>query len=370
MKKILFITPYVPSLRAGGEKFTFELLNDLSKYFKVDLVYYKYRWDNDYIPMSKNIRVRKVLHNSTAVKLWNCLKIPFFHPIFTIRFSWHVLRFLKVLEREENYDYLYIDHSQMMLYGLFFKNKQKIMMSHDVMAQRFSRKGTVIEKKWVCFCERFFMRQPNNTVFTFSEKDNDIIQKQYGVVARATNFFLSKDVVDAIPEKIERRIVFMGKWSRVDNLDGLKWFMDNVYPLIETDIKIDIMGVQMPEEYMDKLEKKRNVSFLGFVDNPYNLIANSLAVISPLFSGAGVKVKVIESLACGTPVVGTSVAFEGISKEYGDFMTTVETASNFADAINKDNFSLKERRAMKAKFLESYGRKSITNFLLSKPEYT
>ena len=51
---------------------------------------------------------------------------------------------------------------------------------------------------------------------------------------------------------------------------------------------------------------------LGFVDNPYKIMSESLGLIAPLFHGAGIKVKVIESLACGTPVIGTEVAFEGI----------------------------------------------------------
>lgn len=364
MKKILFITPYVPSPRAGGEKFTFELLEDLAKSFRVDLVYYKYKWDKDYIPPSKNIQVRKILHNSTALKLWNCMKIPFFHPIFTIRFSWRLALFLKKLDRQEHYDYMYIDHSQMMLYSLFFKKKQKVMMAHDVMAQRFSRRGSKLQGKWVIAGERFFMRQPNNTVFTFSEKDNKIIYDKYGVKTHATNFFLSKNVLEAIPQKIEQRLVFMGKWSRADNLDGLKWFIENVLPYISKDIEIDITGVQMPEDYLVELKKQPKVKFLGFVDNPYELVANSLAVASPLFSGAGVKVKVIESLGCGTPVVGTTVAFEGISDEYKDFMILAETPQKFADAINNMSFSIEQRRAMKKKFLETYSHANIKNYLL------
>lgn len=364
MKKILFITPYVPSLRAGGEKFTLELLEDLSKSFKVDLVYYKYKWDKDYIPPSDNIRVRKILHNSTLVKLCNCIKFPVFHPIFTIRFSWKLLRFLRKLDKEEHYDYLYLDHSQMMLYSLFFKHKKKIMMAHDVMAQRFSRRGSWLERNWVMFGEKLFMSQPNNTVFTFSEKDNKIIKEKYGIKAKATNFFLSKDVVNAKPEKIENRVVFMGKWSRPDNLDGLKWFIEKVLPILNKGINIVITGVQMPQDYLEILSRIPNVKFLGFVDNPYNLVANSLAVASPLFSGAGVKVKVIEALGCGTPVVGTNVAFEGISEEYKDFMLLAETPQTFADAINNISFSVEQRKAMKEKFLETYSRANITNYLL------
>ena len=51
--RILFLTPYVPSDRAGGEKFTRLLLEDLSRENQVDLVYYKYSFDKDYVSPNK-----------------------------------------------------------------------------------------------------------------------------------------------------------------------------------------------------------------------------------------------------------------------------------------------------------------------------
>lgn len=45
MKKILFLTPYLPSNRAGGENFTRLLLEELSKTCQIDLIYFKYRTD-------------------------------------------------------------------------------------------------------------------------------------------------------------------------------------------------------------------------------------------------------------------------------------------------------------------------------------
>ena len=73
--RILFLTPYVPSDRAGGEKFTKLLLEDLSKENQVDLVYYKYSFDKEYVCPNENVRVLKVCKNSTLVKLWNSVNI-------------------------------------------------------------------------------------------------------------------------------------------------------------------------------------------------------------------------------------------------------------------------------------------------------
>lgn len=51
---------------------------------------------------------------------------------------------------------------------------------------------------------------------------------------------------------------------------------------------------------------------MGFVENPLDIIYKSAALIAPLFTGAGVKVKVIDAFTTGTPVIGTEIAFEGL----------------------------------------------------------
>ena len=73
------------------------------------------------------------------------------------------------------------------------------------------------------------MGLPNTTVFSFSEKDKNIIFNEYGIDSKVTNFFLDDMVVRAFPAKIEKRLVFMGKWKRADDFEGIKWFFDNVW---------------------------------------------------------------------------------------------------------------------------------------------
>lgn len=363
MKHILFLTPYVPSNRAGGENFTRLLLEKLSVNNKIDLIYYRYGDDPIYNCPNENVRVQKVIINSTAVKLKHALTYPTMHPIFTIRFDRGLLAYVKQLVAKNKYDLLYLDHSQMFLYGKYFPEVKKVLMAHDVMAQRFFRRGNWLSKKLIFYAEGKLMKMPNSTVFTFSEKDNRIIKEAYGLDAHATNFFLDQIVLDAIPTNIENYIVFFGKWKRSDNFDGLKWFFENVYDKLNKSIRIYIIGKWLPEDFEKKIKKLPNVEYLGFVDNPYKMIANSIATISPLFSGAGVKVKVIESLACGTPVVGNDIAFEGISEKYSEFMLNVKSPDEYAMIINTLNRNLAERIAYKQMFMQNYQKQSIISYI-------
>lgn len=363
MKKILFLTPHLPSVQAGGAKFTYLLLNELSKVAKIDLIYFKYKNDSEYIVSNENIKVLRIMKNSILIKVIHTLKHPFTHPMFSVRFDYSLLEYIKNVMKVNKYDLLYLDHSQMFMYGKYFPDMKKILMSHDVMVQRYERKGNWLSKKLIMSKEKELMNMPNSTVFTFSQKDNDIIWRRYGLKSYSTNFFLDKNIIEATPQKIERQIVFIGKWDRPDNLDGLIWFLENVYPLINKDIRIVIYGKWLPESIIKNINEETNIKYMGFVENPYMEIANSLAMVSPLFSGAGVKVKVVEALACGTPVVGTQIAFEGISKNYEPFMKLADDAESFAKLINDMSISIAERRHFKERFLQNYHNHSIVNFI-------
>lgn len=363
MKKILFLTPYLPSDRAGGENFTRLLLEELSKTCQIDLIYFKYQADSFYIAPNSNIRILKIMKNSLFVKMKNFILYPFLHPVFSVRFDRCLLIYMKYLITVNQYDFLYLDHSQMFLYGKFFLSIKKILMSHDVMYQRYLRMGKRLNLYLVRCSEKKVISLPNSTIFTFSRKDATIINDIYNKSALVTNFFLDKMVVDSIPTEINDKIVFFGKWGRRDNLDGLIWFFDQVYNKIHRKIEILIIGLGLPDSICSKLSKYSNVKYLGYVKDPYYIISSSLSLVSPLFSGAGVKVKVIEALACGTPVIGTGISFEGIDANFRSFMFEADNAMQFVEIIDKLNISLSDRVGFKRRFLEKYHSLSILEYI-------
>ena len=175
------------------------------------------------------------------------------------------------------------------------------------------------------------------------------------------NFYVLN--LKAIPTCITNEFIFIGKWSRADNLDGVLWFFKTVVPHITETVEISIIGKEFPKERIENKNHKVKVNILGFVDNPYPRIANCKAVLSPLFTGAGIKVKVVEALACGVPVIGTDIAFEGISSDYKSFMIASNTPDVFLKTMKEVNISLADRVEMKKKFLNGYQSETIPNFL-------
>ncbi|WP_291602642.1 glycosyltransferase [Bacteroides sp.] len=364
MKKILFLTAFVPNEAAAAEKNTKIMLDDLGRFYLVDLVYFKYDIDESYIPTHKNVRVLRVCKNSVLIKFLNVLLFPFIHPMFSVRFNWSIFKWVKKRIKEDNYSAIICDHSQMFLYAKFLeKSIPKILLSHDIIAQRVGRTSNSFAKFLCAKSESYCLNVKNAHIFSFSQKDCNLISDLYHKDANLCLDYIDEKIISAVPTCVTNEFIFIGKWSRADNLDGVLWFFKTVVPYITETVEISIIGKEFPKERIENKNPKVKVNILGFVDNPYPRIANCKAVLSPLFTGAGIKVKVVEALACGVPVIGTDIAFEGINSDYKLFMIVSNTPDVFLKTMKEVNISLADRVEMKKKFLNGYQSETIPNFL-------
>lgn len=363
MKRILFITAFVPSRISAGENFSRQLINDISHENRVDLIFFKYKHDADYVIESENVRVLRVFPNSPFIKVINFILFPFIFPLFSVRFNVFRLYFIKKILKTTTYDKVVFDFSQTFLYAKFLENVPAIMYSHDIIAQRYSRVYFGLLAPIAGISERFVLKRRNATIFTPSEKDSSLLNDLYSVKSEATTIFIDKTVIDSVPGKVGDYYVFFANWSRPDNSEGLKWFLINVYPILNSKFSFKIIGSGLSERLKSLISGSPDFEYLGFMDNPYPVIADSKALVSPLFTGAGIKVKVIESLSCGTPAIGTTISFEGISDYYSRYLIKAESASEFVTAIENFRVSLPEKTGLKTLFIDTYFKNTIANFI-------
>ena len=324
LKKILFITPFSPSANHAGMVYTRQLLSELSNRFIIDLVYFYYKGEKRFMHID-NVTVVQEVEINKKYKLLGLLSHLWVFPLFSSRYNKNVCNFLYKQVSAVKYDFVYFDFSQTFLYASFINHPNKILMSHDVMAQKYSRMKQYL-RPWAMKTERKLLK-----------------------------------VKEATPT-IDNYFVFFGGWVREENYEALEWYIDNVNPLIPQ-IKYKVIGGGLPDRIKRKLNLLKNFDYLGFVGNPYPIIAASMAEIAPLRKGAGVKVKCIDALGCGTPVIGTDIAFEGIPSEFGDFMIQAETSEEYAAAISNLNFSIEERIKFKYNFIKKYDDKNILKYL-------
>lgn len=362
-KKILFITAYPPSEKGAAVKNTICMLREFSQNFSVDVVYFKNRADDYYIPDVSNVNVLHVVHNTKAYRLKNALLHLPLHPIFTVRYSRKVLKIIQKHIEETDYCAIIFDHSQTFMYAQKLKfDGYKIMLSHDIEAQRIGRSSGALMYKLCLFTEKKLLSTPNAKLFALCQKDVNLIKELYCYDASVSLIYVDKNAAASYPNEIRDEFVMFGGWKRPDNYEGALWLLNGLSDYLRKKITINIIGSYFPIEKVHSTEKIM-INDLGFVDNPYPLISECRAMLCPLFSGAGIKVKVIDSLACGTPVIGTDIAFEGFPEKYSSFMYRSQDLKDFAHSIETIDVPMEERNSFKDTFVSDYKSTTIPKWL-------
>jgi polysaccharide biosynthesis protein PslH len=126
----------------------------------------------------------------------------------------------------------------------------------------------------------------------------------------------------------------IGAMNWMPNLEGMQWFIEKVWPLVNKQlpgIKCYLAGRYMPDWLRTNV--KPNIIVVGEVPDAKTFIhAHAIAVV-PLLSGSGIRIKIIESMALGKPVITTSIGAEGINYTPGHNIVIADNAEAFADAI-------------------------------------
>ena len=362
-QKVLFLTAFLPNAAAAAEKNSMILIKELSDYFDVDVVYFKYKDQNNYVPEANNINVLRVIENSTILKMVNALLFPIYHPMFTIRYNFALLNWLQKQVDKNNYSAIIYEHNQMFLYAKKLKTRAvHILYAYDIMAQRIGRASNKFMASFCKYSERASFNVPNSYLFTVSKKDSELVKEIYHIDSKFALAYIEQQVKDVVPVEVKDEYCFIGKWSRADNLDGVIWFYNMIAPYIKKPVIINIIGKNFPEDKITCNNPLVKTIFTGFVDNPYPLIASCRAMLAPLFTGAGVKQKVFESLACGTPVIGTEIAFEGLPEKYSNMMLLANDVDSYLRAMEVD-IPIEERQRIKKEFIADYTSETIPQFL-------
>lgn len=133
----------------------------------------------------------------------------------------------------------------------------------------------------------------------------------------------------------EPSINYIGALDWIPNQEGLKWFIDYCFPIILEsfpEIKLNIAGRNAPKWLINNFNH-RNIHFFGEVKNAYEFMQKSGPIIVPLFSGSGMRVKIIESMSLQKAIVATSIAAEGINCLHNENIMIADNPENFANSV-------------------------------------
>lgn len=130
------------------------------------------------------------------------------------------------------------------------------------------------------------------------------------------------------------RIGFLASFGHQPNVDAALYFAQEIFPLIRarlTDAEFVVAGKNPPASLLEM--KGAGISCLGFVENVPSFYGSVDVVVAPIRFGGGIKLKVLEAMACGKPVVTTSVGAEGIADSDEGALLVGDNPETFAGAV-------------------------------------
>lgn len=129
-------------------------------------------------------------------------------------------------------------------------------------------------------------------------------------------------------------LVFVGDFAYYPNLEGILYFCKDIYPIILRTIpktKLLIAGPNPPKKLLEL--SSNNIEILGFVEDIYSCISRAVVFVAPVRIGSGLKIKVVEAMALGVPVVTTSVGAKGLKVNSGEHLLVADTPHEFAKSV-------------------------------------
>jgi len=133
----------------------------------------------------------------------------------------------------------------------------------------------------------------------------------------------------------EPRLIFVGYLPHTPNEEGLRWFLENAYPHVlkeEPTAQLVVVGGG-PSNRIRGLMHDCDVEYHGFVEDLRSEYARARVYLAPIFSGGGIRTKIIEAMTAGVPVVSTVFGPLGIGTVAGEHLLAADDPREYADAV-------------------------------------
>ena len=130
-------------------------------------------------------------------------------------------------------------------------------------------------------------------------------------------------------------LIFTGVMNYYPNVEGCEFFVREVLPLVQREhprARLSIVGSH-PTAAVSRLARAPGVTVTGFVKDTGEWLRRADIAVAPLRIARGIQNKVLEAMASGLPVVGTTAACQGVGADDGSHYLVSDDAAGLAAAI-------------------------------------
>jgi len=252
------------------------------------------------------------------------------------------------LVERQGFDLIYADHLHMAQYVPTQSGARTLLDHHNVetmLLERLARTQSWNPLYWFTRLEHFKMTryeprtlQRFDAVWVTTEVDRALIAQWCLPHQRLEVLPIGVDTDYFCPNhgpREPRTLLSIGTLSWPANADSVLWFYREIYPLLKQqfpDVRFVIVGANPPLT-IRRLVADSSVEVTGWVEDVRPYLARSTLLVVPMRVGSGMRVKILNALAMGLPVLSTSVGCEGIAVTPGRNILVADEASTFWQRI-------------------------------------
>ncbi len=356
MKKLLFITPELPyPAHSGGKVKSLKLLQSLAERYQVTLACPLKLEDASFVeefhalsPCHKHLHDPVVIPRSAV----NLAKSYFRGMPLNVYRTYSKSLKAQIASVADEYDAILLDHYEVFAYVPQKFDGLTVYHAHNAyfkMWQRYSqlpgnpamRLAAHFEGQRVKSYEASVAR---STGLTFAAPNDAQELAKLGIDEGKLHhtFHLGDDKQLQLPDlrhsDTRKKLMYVGFLGWEPNAQGVLWFVDQVWPQLvarHPDLKFDIVGKNPDKRLRDAVAECEGISLKGFVPDLQQVYGDSRVSVAPLLFGSGMKVKVLDAMARGMPVVTTNIGAEGIDVEHGKHLLIADNADDMANEVDR-----------------------------------
>ncbi len=349
--RILFLSTWYPHPPDNGSKLrVYHLLRDLSQQHEVTLISFAFataRPEEQEAARALCTEVQVVpvdpfaANRAGALHTFLSLRPVASRPIPAMREK------VSAALASQRFDAVIASTGMMASYALQAgKGTARVLEGHNSMArwmrERYEGANGLLQhaRCWVSWMKtrnyeaRLFSRF--DLVTMVSEQDRSASEALPGYRGRVEVVHNGVDCAHHHRDPMEPRLnalVYNGSLTYDANYDAMRWFLAEAYPILKAQIPGisltitgSVRGVDLTGLALDD-----SVTLTGFVDDVRLPVAQAMICVAPIRRGGGTRLKILEAMALGTPVVATSKGAEGLEVIDGTHLLIADTPRAFAE---------------------------------------